>query len=285
MTLFVRSFWRLAIAQISAAAFCLAPFSLVFAQVPGAVAEAVPLEKGRVVHAFVALCDNATQGIVPVPPRIGNGDDPDRNLYWGCDDGLRQVFKRSKTWRLVELTRQAPPAPVLERAVFKHRSQEVWLVAHAWRGAEMKGMMDAFLQAVSGASPPGSDVTVKDGDVTRHLAGPGGAAFLAFIGHNGLMDARHAFPLSQRAEGASVPLAVFCCKSHSYFTEGLRQSGGQPLLMTTQFMYPGAFLLQATLDGWLAGEKAEALRERAAAAYARNQKISVKAARGVFTVP
>ena len=36
---------------------------------------------GRVVHVIVALCDNRYQGIVPVPERIGNGDDPRNNLY------------------------------------------------------------------------------------------------------------------------------------------------------------------------------------------------------------
>jgi hypothetical protein len=37
--------------------------------------------KIRVVHVFVALADNAHQGIVPVPARLGNGDDAAANLY------------------------------------------------------------------------------------------------------------------------------------------------------------------------------------------------------------
>ncbi|HST23582.1 MAG TPA: hypothetical protein VLR90_20895, partial [Blastocatellia bacterium] len=36
----------------------------------------------RVIHVLVALCDNEHQGIVPVPAKIGNGDDPQNNLYW-----------------------------------------------------------------------------------------------------------------------------------------------------------------------------------------------------------
>jgi hypothetical protein len=32
------------------------------------------------VAVFVALCDNATQGILPVPAKIGDGDKPDANL-------------------------------------------------------------------------------------------------------------------------------------------------------------------------------------------------------------
>lgn len=250
---------------------------LLMLALPGYAAEAP-----KVIHAFIALCDNATQGIVPVPSKIGNGDDLDNNLYWGCDDGMRSVFKRSKSWRLVESQKTAAPAVVLERLVFKHRTRDVWLVAHAYRGAEMRRMMGDFLQAVSGAA--GEGLSVKDGESQVTLAAPGQASFLSFIGHNGLMDFSITFPDSLRGP-APVPVSVLCCKSDRYFTQRLRESGGQPLLMTTQFMYPGSFLLHTMLEGWLAGEKPPALRERAAAAYARNQKISVKAARGVFVVP
>lgn len=36
----------------------------------------------RTIHVFVALCDNVNQGIVHVPEKIGNGQDPKSNLYW-----------------------------------------------------------------------------------------------------------------------------------------------------------------------------------------------------------
>ncbi|HBH24362.1 MAG TPA: hypothetical protein DDY13_13175 [Cytophagales bacterium] len=38
----------------------------------------------RTIHVFVALCDNEHQGIVPVPNTLGNGKDPNSNLYWGA---------------------------------------------------------------------------------------------------------------------------------------------------------------------------------------------------------
>ncbi len=37
--------------------------------------------KSKVIHAYVALCDNLHQGIVPVPKAIGNGQDAANNLY------------------------------------------------------------------------------------------------------------------------------------------------------------------------------------------------------------
>lgn len=56
-----------------------------------------------------------------------------------------------------------------------------------------------------------------------------------------------------------------------------------PLLLTTQLMYPGGFLMEAAAAGWIAGETPEACRQRAARAYAANQRIRPAAAAGVFT--
>lgn len=43
-------------------------------------------------HVIVALVDNAFQGIVPVPAKIGNGDDAFNNLYWGAAFGVKTFF-------------------------------------------------------------------------------------------------------------------------------------------------------------------------------------------------
>src|SRR5215510_12584294 len=56
----------------------------------------------KTIHVYVALCDNKYQGIVPVPAKIGNGQDPDNNLYWGCAFGVRTFFKKSSDWKLIQ---------------------------------------------------------------------------------------------------------------------------------------------------------------------------------------
>src|SRR5688572_3113284 len=66
------------------------------------------------VHVTVALCDNATQGIVPVPPAIGDGNTPRTNLYWGAMYGLKTWLKRDG-WKVEKAA--APHAFVLERVV------------------------------------------------------------------------------------------------------------------------------------------------------------------------
>jgi len=62
----------------------------------------------------------------------------------------------------------------------------------------------------------------------------------------------------------------------------LRPTGAQPLLWTTGLMSPEAYTLKAALDGWMAGESDEQIKQRAAEAYAKYQKISVKSARRLF---
>ncbi|HEX8651715.1 MAG TPA: hypothetical protein VF708_12820 [Pyrinomonadaceae bacterium] len=69
---------------------------------------------GRLIHVIVALCDNEYQGIVPVPASLGDGDDPQTNLYWGAGYGVKSFFKKSKDWTLISEVRN-PRHAVLER--------------------------------------------------------------------------------------------------------------------------------------------------------------------------
>ena len=66
--------------------------------------------KPLVAHVIVALCDNRYQGIVPVPRRLGNGQDPRSNLYWGAAYGVRTYFPRRGGWQTVSHTVQLTDA-------------------------------------------------------------------------------------------------------------------------------------------------------------------------------
>jgi hypothetical protein len=233
----------------------------------------------RTIHVFVALCDNESQGIAPVPARIGNGDDPANNLYWGSADGLKTVFQQSKDWKLLSSTPK-PSERILERCVFERSGEETFLIADAYRGREIKAALRDFLSASAGKGT--GTWSTKLGARTVELPLGGGASFVAYIGHNGLMDFQLSL-LPKRQGPGGKPAVVLCCKSEQYFAEPLRSLGAKPVLLTRQFMYPGAFLLQGALEGWFAGESPQQIRERAAKAYAANQKIEVKAARGVFS--
>lgn len=213
------------------------------------------------IHVFVALCDNATQGIVKVNPRIGDGDKPDSNLYWGCSDGLRSYFKKSSKWKLLKSEKEVSVV-ILERLTFQHSTfKDVTLIAEAYRGSEMKQCLIDFFKSAANEKMP----------ATR---------LVAFIGHNGLMEHRS---LPEVLGDGKRDAIVLSCVSNSYFSNELKGVGVTPVLMTKSLMYPGAFILHDALEGWLRGESKAQIRERAAKAYAKNQKISVRGARSVFS--
>lgn len=218
----------------------------------------------REIHVFVALCDNATQGIIPVNARIGNGNDPANNLYWGCSDGLRSYFKSSSKWKLIE-TKKNPSEAIIERLVFHHtKHSNVKLVADAYRGSEMKRCLNDFFKATAGKEDP--------------------ARLIAFIGHNGLMEHDRDIPMAiQAAEAPNRDVIVLSCVSKSWFSKRFADPKIRPILLTEQLMYPGAFALHGAIEGWVVDETLLSIRSRAARSYAKNQKISVKAALGVFS--
>jgi hypothetical protein len=240
---------------------------------PTAVAPAV-----RSIHVFVALCDNRSQGIVPVPAKLGNGEDPDNNLYWGAAYGLRTFFKKSPDWELLASERKTGGA-VLERLVFRHRRAGAYLVADAYRGAEIRQAIAHFLAACAGGRT--ESLTVGAGAARTEVPAGGGARLLAYVGHNGLMDFALAEPPKGTAGSARQAL-VLACKSQPLFEKPIREAGARPLLLTTGFMAPEAYTLAAALEGWLAGEAPEAVAARAARAYDAYQKCGPAAARKLF---
>src|SRR5579871_1163437 len=139
----------------------------------------------RTVHVFVALADNKNQGIVPVATILGNGDDPARNLYWGSAYGVKTYFARNADWQLIS-SGQKPKAEILERCIFKHRTQNIYLVADAYQGSKIKQAIIDFLGAAAGQSP--EKIQVKASGNFFTLNAGGGADLVAYAGHDGLMD-------------------------------------------------------------------------------------------------
>jgi hypothetical protein len=233
----------------------------------------------RTVHVFVSLADNEHQGIVPVPARLGNGLDPARNLYWGAAAGVKTFFARSADWVVITCG-QKPKAEVLERCIFKHRRADVYLVADAYRGDEIRQAILDFFSAAAGASAESITLTADSSVVT--LTARGGSNLVAYVGHDGLMDFR--LPLVPRKKNETHRDAIIlACASKQYFADALRASGAHPLLWTTGLMAPEAYTLKAALDGWIGGETNEQVHERAAAAYDKYQKCGMRGARRLFT--
>jgi len=216
-------------------------------------------EDKQTIKVFIALCDNKTQGIIPVGAKIGDGEKPDANLYWGCSDGFGLYFKKSQHWKDAE-TENDVSEQILRRMTLTHKSSPITLIADAYRGSEMKKCYLDFESA----------------------AASGDYALVAYIGHNALMDSVFAEP--EEIAEHSTDAIVLACVSDSYCSSRLKNLGCRPILMTKQLMYPGAFILHDAIEAWRKGGSLSDLRSAAGKAYAKNQGISAKAGTGIFAV-
>ncbi len=237
--------------------------------------EAPIKNSGRVIHVLVALCDNVNQGIVPVPARLGNGEDLKNNLYWGAAYGVKTFFSRSAEWTLAAQVLNPQPT-ILERCVFKHKTKDVYLVADAYRGAEIKQATVNFLEYTSG----GKRENLRANNIALQCGG--GSDLIAYVGHNGLMDF-HLSSYPKPQDDKHRDAIMLCCASRNYFSAPIKSTGATPLLWTTNLMAPEAYILKAAIDGWMLNESGEKVRMRAAEAYHKYQRCGLKAARNLFS--
>jgi len=227
----------------------------------------------KTIHVFVALCDNKYQGITRVSASLGNGQNPNTNLYWGALYGIRSYFKRSDDWKL--LAAQRKKGVLLERLIFKYTEENYILIADAYDGKYIKQCTLDFLNSGCGNQ---KDVLQING---RTIGLGGNASLLAYIGHDGLMD----FQLSEtflNTDGIKRDVIILACYSKRYFSPHLESANVNPLVWTTNLMCPEAYTLHDALAGFINGETNEEIRERAAAAYAKYQKCSINAAKGLL---
>lgn len=224
----------------------------------------------RAIHVFVALCDNESQGIVPVPSFLGDGRRPESNLYWGAMYGVQAYFDRQEAWQRVPVE-ESDDERILQRRLYYNEHEDAYLLADAYDGREIKGCIEDFLSACSGAGV--LELTALG---VPHFGGC--ADVLAYVGHDGLME----FSIDEDyspMDDAERQAIVLACVSQPLFASYMKKTGALPLLWTTGLMAPEAYTLEAALSSWLKGGEAENVRSAAASAYAAYQKCSYNAAR------
>ena len=230
----------------------------------------------KTIHVFVALCDNQFQGIVPVPERIGNGKDIVHNLYWGAGYGVKNFLKNKTTdWQLIQ-TFKTENSFILERLLFKHHTQDIYLLADAYDGEQIKVCIENFLKASNGQNP----LYIKHQTLTLPFGGE--SELVAYVGHNGLMD----FSVDIDYKTVSTKkkdIIILACYSKNLFFEEIKKANAEPLLWTTHLMAPEAYTLKSVIDGWILEETAGQIEERAAQTYNHYQKCGIQGARNLFT--
>jgi len=227
----------------------------------------------KTIHILVALCDNKYQGIVPVPKKIGNGQNPTSNLYWGAGYGIKTFFKRSKEWKLLKTKKYNNV--ILERLVFKHRKKNFYLVADAYDGRYIKSTVVDFLKSASGIIKD----TIKIGNKTIGING--NANLIAYIGHDGLMD----FDLNEsfkNTDHKKRDVIILACYSKEYFSKFIKETKANPIVWSTGLMAPEAYTIHDAITGYVNGETDEQIRMKAAKAYSKYQKCSLRAAKNLL---
>lgn len=196
------------------------------------------------VRVVVALCDVATQGVLPPPDTtMCDAAHPEKNLYWGARYGVK-TFLPTAGWT-------STPAPfgdtgAVERLRFTKRVAGKDVVVDAFAFASMASAVDVFLRAAADAK--GDDVVV-------------------FVGHDGLMELTA--PDVTAAAGAA-DVAVFACLSERYFGDAVGKTGAQRRLLTRDYMAPEAYVVDAYIDAVV---KSADVDDAVTRAYAKYQKL------------
>jgi hypothetical protein len=259
---------------------------------------AADLGAGRplVVHAHVPLCSN---DIIRCGGHgLGDGDNPDTNLYWSTSGGFRGWFRRKGSgWTLVKRHRPDEGA-VLEEMVWRRRVTpsaawrrrgvdrpfDVYVVAWAWRGSAIDDALEAYVADLYGSKP--RPVGLPDG---VELAAGGAAQVVAFVGHNRWMD-RPPYDWKKAEKRGGQPAAVkgtiaVACKTADYLAGDVPAASRVPLLMTTDFLFAGAHSFEGAVRALSGGEGLKAIRSAAARAYAEGQGKPVGRVGYAFTNP
>lgn len=252
------------------------------------IAEDLKQGKPLVVTVHVALCDNS---IIWCGAKMGDGDRPRDNLYWGRAGGFQAYFQRARGYRRI-FKDAGDSKVVLEREVYRlqvrrpsaawrrrgvTRPFEVLLVGLAYRGRSIDQAHDSFVRQVLGEA--GSQLTLDDGRVIP-IGGMGHV--VGYAGHNRLMDLlEYRFP--RRTRRSHVGFFALACRTGQYYGRELGASPAHGLLLTLTLMYPGAFTIDGILRGVAAGERQHAVYMRGVQMYARYQRRPVRVIRAAFT--
>lgn len=232
----------------------------------------------KTIHIIVALCDNENQGIVPVSKKLGDGKNPNTNLYWGALYGVKTTFKKSSSWKLIKQYKNLN-TKIAERVIFKHHNSHTFLIADAYYGDKIK---DAIIDIIhSGYGEKNEMLKIHYNSKDIELGIYGESDLLTYAGHNGLMELEYHYNSKIKDEKVR-DLILLACSTQRYFKEQFYNTKVNPILVTTGLMAPEAYTLESVFEGWILSETKEELLLRAAKAYSKYQKCSLKAAEKLF---
>lgn len=257
---------------------------------------AADLAAGRplVVQVHVPLCDNDI--IACGNPRLGDGEAPDDNLYWGTTEGTRGWFgRRGGGWTQALHTDGAAidEPDVLDVRVWTRQiaTPRAWrergaparyrldVVAFAWRGERIDGALARYAADLSGAA--GHAVTLPDGS---SIAAGGDAQVVAYVGHNRFMDLEH---FAWRAPADTQPRGAIAIACHTavYLQDRAVGPTRVPLLFTRDYLLASSAALEGAILALAHGGDYAAIRRGGAQGYATGGHKTLRHVFGAFTNP
>ncbi|MBS1119034.1 MAG: uncharacterized protein H6Q90_1262 [Deltaproteobacteria bacterium] len=249
--------------------------------------------KPLVAEVHVPLCDNTI--IACGNARLGDGDNPDTNLYWATTPGFGAWFTRKGGgWKhvlhqrggdtgnvdivAVDVFRRTVQTPASWRKRGLGSTFELDIVVHGWRGKAIDHALAAYASDVSG----GAARTLVLDDRSTLEAG-GAAQLVAWVGHNRLMDLeRFEWPKPGRVVTGTIAIA---CHTAAYMEAEVSAATRVPLLMTRDLLFANAAPLEATVLAFAAGGSYAKMRGDASVAYAAIRERPVAKIAGAFTNP
>ena len=246
-----------------------------------------------VAEVHVPLCDSS---IIPCGnAKLGDGDNPETNLYWSTTPGFGEWFsRRGSGWKrvlkqgaadtgdpdilAVHVYRRTLRAPAAWRKRGAPATFELDLVIHGWRGKAIDRALARYAADLSGAER--RTIALADGS---QLAAGGAAQLVAWVGHNRLMDLKsYTWPAAATPVKGNIAIA---CHTAAYMADQIAEAARVPLLMTRDFLFSNAAPLEATVLAFADGGDYARMRADATAAYAEVQQRPVAKMAGVFTTP
>jgi hypothetical protein len=231
------------------------------ALVAAAASAAPPDQPVLELTVFVPLCDRAL--IDCGRGALGDPRSLQGNLYWGARYGAERYLSRLPGWRVT--ARREGSGPVLRETSLQRSGapgeRAVRLTLRAYAGDHIDDALADFFAAVEGRA--------------------GRIDLVVWAGHDRLMDVPAPPP---PAQSSGLPSAVLACSSERYFGPALAARRSRPVALTRTLMAPEAYLLEALAASVAKHGVLDAAshREQLVVAYARYQRISMRAARSVF---
>ena len=145
----------------------------------------------------------------------------------------------------------------------------------AYRGDRMKVCLEDYFNSL--AENKTEILTIDSTKIPIY----GNADLIGFNGHNGLMDTEISYEITKQNIRQKDALSI-SCQSKYYFNERYQEINAYPLVVTTNNLYPGGFIVEGIIEKWAIQKSDELIRQEAGNAYHRVKKCGIKGARRLF---